>query len=192
MKKKLLCHAAKKKKRREIARERERKKKRDSKIDRGAIWLDAHHFHTRYFLFITQLILCDKVTTVYRSMVASGWLVFGGAGGSGVCRVFLYIFCIFLVFLSFFFLCTLRSLSWRKRERERGTKGRRCEFRTQRLEVTDNEGTCSDGASVLQRCTLYSRGFTQIESRGSCLASVKVTVARAEADTDSNLDALQS
>lgn len=85
-------------------------RKRDSEIererDRGAIWLDAHHSRTRYFLFITQLILCDKVTTVYRSMVASGWLVFGGAGGSGVCRVFLYIFFLsFFHFLySFFFL----------------------------------------------------------------------------------------
>lgn len=96
-----------KKKERERKRQRD-KRERERERDRGAIWLDAHHSRTRYFLFITQLVLCDKVTTVYCSMVASGWLVLGGAGGSGVCRVFLFSYfrfriniCIYIFFPHF-------------------------------------------------------------------------------------------
>lgn len=52
----------------------------------------------------SQLVLCDKVTIIYRSMVASGWLVLGGAGGAGcvVCFCFFSFFFFFLVFRIFF------------------------------------------------------------------------------------------
>lgn len=56
------------------------------------------------------------------------------------------LFCIFFrTFVFFLFRFRTRFVPFLG-ERERGTKGRRCEFRTQRLEVTDKEGTCSDSA----------------------------------------------
>jgi len=144
-------------------RERERERERE----RGAIWLDAHHFRIRYFLFITQLILCDKVTTVYCSMLASGWLVLGGAGGGGVCHVFLFSYFrfinIFLIFISF--VSFLSKRVWREedewpRMRVSYAKARR---------YRNREGTCSDVyASILSTSWIQKVAYRSVP--------VKITV----------------
>lgn len=64
-----------------------------------------------------------------------------------MCRVFLYFFQSFFVFLFFFsFSYMLHSLSWRKKEGKNEGPKMRDFVRSQRLEVTDKVGTCSDSA----------------------------------------------
>jgi len=117
-------------------------------------------------------------------MVASGWLVLGGAGGGGVCRVFLFSYisyrfsCLrfldsfFYLFYSFFFFCfcfrflsffyllhsrTLRSLS-RQKSPKRGLR---------KAEDADiaRKGSTSQTEKVQRATTVHSSKCTKMESR---------------------------
>lgn len=140
----------------------------------------------------SQLVLCDKVTIIYRSMVASGWLVLGGAGGAG-CVVCFYFFAFFFflmfriffpyfsyfvfhfLFFSVIFCCFLLSFSRtllpffaKKGPEEEGNQESRM-----RWDVSQQ------GFDVIRRrecarccvhrdpqgCTLHFRGFARTESR---------------------------
>lgn len=109
-------------------------------------------------------------------MVASGWLVFGGAGGSGVCRVFLYLLYLsrFLLVFFFFFFFVHASFPFLAKERE----GRRAEdasfVRKGSKSQTKEVRAAMVPASTVHTLLSWIHANRVARSR---LTSVKVTVA---------------